>query len=145
MIAFRPALAALAMLTLAACASVVPTPSGPTQAPPPRGQVSVPPTQPPPPRPAAGFRAPQIMSESGLGDIIRQNGAALLRRFGEARRDVAEGDMRKLQFAGQACVLDVFLYPLGPGQEPVATWVEARRASDGAAVDRAACARALQR
>ena len=37
--------------------------------------------------------------------------------------------MRKLQFAGERCVLDVFLYPLREGQEPVATYVEARRAS----------------
>tara|TARA_A100001391_G_scaffold136353_2_gene95079 strand:- start:39571 stop:39831 length:261 start_codon:yes stop_codon:yes gene_type:complete len=85
------------------------------------------------------------MNEPGLAGIIREDGDSLLRRFGEARLDVAEGDMRKLQFAGPACVLDVFLYPLRPNSEPVATWVEARRASDGAAVDRAACARALQR
>ena len=85
------------------------------------------------------------MNEPGLAGIIRENGTALVRKFGEARLDVAEGDMRKLQFAGQACVLDIFLYPLAEGREPVATWVEARRASDGAAVDRSACARALQR
>ena len=42
-------------------------------------------------------------------------------------------------------MLDVFLYPLRPGGEPVATYVEARRASDGQAVDRAACAQALAR
>ena len=49
------------------------------------------------------------------------------------------------QFAGTACVLDVFLYPLRQGGEPVATHVEARRASDGQEVDRAACAQALRR
>jgi len=58
---------------------------------------------------------------------------------------VREGDMRKLQFAGRACVLDVFLYPLREGAEPVATWAEARRASDGQEVDRAACVQALGR
>ena len=53
--------------------------------------------------------------------------------------------MRKLQFSGQACVLDVFLYPLRPGAEPVATYVDARRPSDGVEVDRAACVAALRR
>ena len=143
MIALRSALAPLVLLAVAGCASGAPSP-GPQAPPPPRGHVPVPPTQ-PPPRPVAGFRTPQIMNEPGLAGIIREDGTALVRKFGEARLDVAEGDMRKLQFAGSACVLDVFLYPLAEGREPVATWVEARRASDGAAVDRAACARALQR
>ncbi len=83
------------------------------------------------------------MEGPGLGGIIREPAAVLTRRFGEPRLNVREGDMRKLQFSGQACVLDVFLYPLAPGAEPVATWVEARRASDGAAVDRLACIQAL--
>ena len=51
--------------------------------------------------------------------------------------------MRKLQFAGPPCVLDVYLYPLRPGAEPVATHVDARRESDGRDVDRAACIAAL--
>jgi hypothetical protein len=42
-------------------------------------------------------------------------------------------------------VLDVFLYPLKPGAAPVATYVDARRASDGRDVDRAACIAALMR
>jgi hypothetical protein len=53
--------------------------------------------------------------------------------------------MRKLQFTGEACVLDVFLYPPRQGAEPVATYVEARRPSDGQDVDRAACVAALRR
>ncbi|WP_231638808.1 hypothetical protein [Aurantiacibacter marinus] len=89
--------------------------------------------------------APQIMEGPGLGGIIREEAGTLQRRFGQPRLDVVEGDMRKLQFAGEACVLDVFLYPLAQGAVPVATWVEARRASDGAAVDRLACIQALSR
>ncbi|MBB5732011.1 hypothetical protein FHS61_001015 [Altererythrobacter atlanticus] len=85
------------------------------------------------------------MDSAGLDGVIRQDRAGLVQQFGQPRLDVAEGDMRKLQFAGQACVLDIFLYPLRPAGEPVATHVEARRASDGRDVDRAACARALQR
>jgi hypothetical protein len=77
--------------------------------------------------------------------VIEQNAAALTQRFGNPKLDVREGDMRKLQFAGEACVLDVFLYPLREGAEPVATYVEARRPSDGQDVDRTACVAALRR
>jgi len=58
---------------------------------------------------------------------------------------VLEGDARKLQFVGEACVLDVYLYPMSPGAEPTATYVDARRASDALDVDRIACANALKR
>ena len=57
---------------------------------------------------------------------------------------MAEGDARKLQFSGTACILDVFLYPGAPGREPQATYVEARRGSDGKDVDRASCVAALR-
>ncbi|MCB2057825.1 MAG: hypothetical protein KDE30_07920, partial [Novosphingobium sp.] len=66
-------------------------------------------------------------------------------QFGTARLDVYEGDARKLQFVGSACVLDVFLYPPAPGREPEATYVEARRASDAQDVSDAACIAALRR
>jgi hypothetical protein len=92
-----------------------------------------------------GARAPEIQRLPGLEEVIEHDATSLARRFGDPRLDVREGDMRKLQFAGEACVLDVFLYPLHAGQEPVATHVEARRASDGQEVDRAACAAALRR
>lgn len=88
---------------------------------------------------------PEIMQGPGLGGIIREPAATLLARFGQPRLETPEGDMRKLQFSAEACVLDIYLYPLAPGTEPVATWVEARRASDGAAVDRLACIQALSR
>ena len=70
---------------------------------------------------------------------------ALTRLFGAPRLNVAEGDMRKLQFTGSACVLDIYLYPLRPAGEPVATYLEARRASDGLDVDRRACVDALRK
>lgn len=135
----------LPLLLLAAC-TTVPASSPPSTAPgpQPRGQQPVPPTRPEAP-PMVGARAPQILRLPGLEEVIEHDAASLVRRFGEARLDVREGDMRKLQFAGEACVLDVFLYPLREGAEPVATHVEARRASDGQDVDRAACVRALQR
>lgn len=135
----------LLLVPLAACTAV--PPSQPPQRTPPvlRPPVSgVPPTRPVTP-PAAGFRAPQIQRLPGLESVIEQNAASLARQFGQPRLEVREGDARKLQFAGSACVLDVFLYPLRQGGEPVATYVEARRASDGQEVDRAACAQALRR
>ncbi|MCB2066923.1 MAG: hypothetical protein KDE15_09825 [Erythrobacter sp.] len=140
-------LATLALATLlSACAA---TPRVYPQAPPPPPRTVqpgvVPPTAPPPPAPVAGFRQPQIMEGPGLAGIIREPAGTLLARFGQPRLDTPEGDMRRLQWRGEACVLDMYLYPLAPGAEPVATWVEARRSSDGQAVDRLACIQALSR
>ncbi|MCL6250008.1 hypothetical protein M3P36_02940 [Altererythrobacter sp. KTW20L] len=139
---------ALASMALAACASTVPQPQpGPQPAPPitrPPVVTRVPPTAPPPP-PVAGFRTPEIMRGPGLDGVVRERAPSLVRQFGQPRLDVAEGDMRKLQFASEACVLDVYLYPLRPGAEPESTWLEARRSSDGAEVDLLACMQALRR
>lgn len=68
----------------------------------------------------------------------------LKRLFGEPRLDVVEVNGRKLQFTGKACVLDAYFYPEGKNGTEIVTYVDARR-SDGAAVDRASCADALQR
>jgi hypothetical protein len=135
----------LLLLPLLAACTAVPQPSTapPPAARPPATQ-SVPPTRPVAP-PATGFRAPQIMRLPGLDGVIEQDAASLTRQFGNPRLDVREGDMRKLQFGSEACVLDVFLYPLRAGGEPVATYLEARRSSDGQDVDRAACVKALRR
>lgn len=144
----RRLLWAFAPFLLAGCVAVPQTggqpqrpTTGPSQTMPP---AALPPVKPPPPA-VAGFRAPQILHESGLEEVIEQPAERLIRRFGQPRLDVKEGDMRKLQFAGQACVLDVFLYPLREGAAPVATHVEARRGQDGQAVNRASCANALAR
>ncbi len=85
------------------------------------------------------------MTAPGLEGVIGGNAGELQRQFGVARLDVLEGDARKLQFSGNACVLDVFLYPETEGREPTATYVEARRASDGKDVDRASCVSALRK
>ena len=126
---------------LGACATVpastVPAPSRPTAAPPPQ-QVQVAPT-------TQAFRAPRVMNVPGLESVIGRNETALANLFGAPRLTVKEGDARKLQFSGEACVLDIYLYPLQPRGEPSATYVDARRASDGIDVDRAACVRALRR
>lgn len=144
--ALRQIMVALATLPLlAACVSagsmpvLVPDRQPPSRTP--SAPVRVPPSEPPPP--ASGFISPQVMQAPGLENVIGVGAAQLERRFGKPRLDVIEGDARKLQFAGEACVLDIFLYPQRPGAAPVATHVEARRASDGLDVDRAACVRAL--
>jgi hypothetical protein len=137
---------ALALLPMvAACAAVPQAQPKRTPAPHHRPRASaVPPTRPaPPPKPV--FRAPEVQALPGLESVIDKNAAALTNQFGPPRLDVHEGDMRKLQFAGEPCVLDVFLYPLKPGSEPVATYVDARRSSDGRDVDRAACIAALMK
>jgi len=89
-------------------------------------------------------RNPQVLALPGLEGVIGQTMDGLTRQFGPARLDVWEGDARKLQFSGTACVLDVYLYPAAPGSEPQATYIDARRTSDGQDVDRAACIAALR-
>lgn len=129
---------------LAAC-TAVPPPREAAPPPPPRPTVTgIPPTRQVTP-PVSPFRSPQVQRVAGLEGVLEQNAVGLTRLFGPPRLDVHEGDAHKLQFSNQACVLDVFLYPLRTGAEPVATYVEARRASDGAEVDRVACVQALQR
>lgn len=136
------AIASLPLL-LAACGggSAPPTVSAPPPRPP---IVNPPPTRPkPPPTPV---RPPvQVQQVPGLEGVIGARSQSLVEQFGTPRLDVHEGDVRKLQFTGSACVLDIYLYPPEGGGESVATHVDARRASDGQDVDRAACVAALRR
>jgi hypothetical protein len=90
-------------------------------------------------------RAPQIQTVPGIQGVIGSTSAELARQFGPARLDVWEGDARKLQFSGNACVLDVYLYPTEPGRDPQATYMDARNPNDGADVDRAACVNSLRK
>jgi len=117
--------------------------SASSASPPPRRS----PSRLPPVRQPTAIKPPtaQIQSLPGVEGVIGATGPELLRLFGQARLDVWEGDARKLQFTGTACVLDVYLYPSAVGREPQATYVDARRASDGRDVDRASCIAALRR
>jgi hypothetical protein len=85
---------------------------------------------------------PQLVA--GVEGVIGADAAGLIRQFGPPRLEVVEGDARKLQWSGTACVLDAYLYPPASGKEPLATWIEARRPSDAQDVDRAACIAALR-
>jgi hypothetical protein len=90
-------------------------------------------------------RVPAVMAPQGLEGVIGSPAGALTNRFGTPRLDVPEGDVRKLQFAGEGCVLDIYLYPLSPGAEPTAAHVAARQRQGGAEADAGACIRALER
>jgi hypothetical protein len=97
------------------------------------------------PRGSSIVVVPEMMGPQGLEGVIGQDAGALVRRFGTPRLDVVEGDARKLQFAGRDCVLDIYLYPLRPDAAPVAAHVEARLRQGGAAIDRGACIREVER
>lgn len=130
---------------LAACGSTTPPRAKSTPGKPPAtrpvGRPAMTPVRPPvrTPPPAA-----RVQSLPGLEGVIGASAPELIRQFGTPRLDVSEGDARKLQYIGQACVLEIFLYPAQSGREPQATYVEARRSSDGQEVDRAACVAALR-
>lgn len=90
-------------------------------------------------------RDPRFLRLPGLEGVIGANENQLKAQFGTPRLDVREGDARKLQYVGVPCILDIYLYPTSRAPVPVATYVDARRASDGRDVDRAACVRALRK
>jgi hypothetical protein len=129
--------ATIPLLTACGGSGAAPVNSASTRPPPARLVVRPPARHIPPP-------AAQVLAIPGLEGVIGASSADLSRQFGTARLDVWEGDARKLQFTGTACVLDVYLYPKSAGDEPKATYLEARR-SDGREVDRAACVTALRK
>lgn len=142
---FRIILAASLLALLSAC--------GEGSAPPPKRVVSAPP--PPVRKPATTAplvqppvrRPPPVSAHMlpGLEGVIGATTGDLIRQFGKPRLDVYEGEARKLQFLGTACVLDIYLYPSAAGREPQASHTEARRASDGRDVDRALCVASLRK
>ncbi|KTT76172.1 hypothetical protein NS334_01590 [Sphingomonas endophytica] len=87
---------------------------------------------------------PVALPTPGLEAVMGQNAAALTRSFGQPDADVREGTARKLQFASAICILDAYLYPAKPNEEPRVTWLDARQ-RDGSAIDRASCVAALNR
>jgi hypothetical protein len=86
---------------------------------------------------------PLVATPTGLEGVMGRPAAALTTQFGTPELDVREGEARKLQFAGAACVLDAYLYPTATGGEPIVTHVDARL-PDGRDMDRASCVAALQ-
>ncbi len=122
-----PIFAALATLALAGCVSGA-------SAPPPRSGDTV--SQP--------TRTTERPPADRTGSIIGRTAAALVGLLGEPALDVREGPARKLQFSGQDCVLDAYLYPPRGRGEAVVTHVDARL-PDGRDTDRNACLETLRR
>lgn len=80
---------------------------------------------------------------AGLDRVLGREANALVALFGQPDADVREGNARKLQFAGPACVLDAYLYPRSSAA-PVVTHIDSRQ-PDGSPIDRASCIAALTR
>jgi hypothetical protein len=132
-----------ALPLLGACVATSPTGVA-TGARPPHRPATAPALIPPTRAPERiGLRPATVHMAPGLEGVIGATPSELTRQFGAPRLDVYEGDARKLQFTGGACVLDVFLYPHARGGEPQATYVEARQPT-GADTDRAGCVAALR-
>ena len=100
------------------------------------------PKEPVKPPPAAQPARPATYSVVGLESVIGRTARLIEAQFGKPDLDVREGNARKLQFSGPACVLDAYLYPPKGGGEPIVTHVDARL-PDGRDFDRASCVAAL--
>lgn len=87
---------------------------------------------------------PPIRIEAGLDRVLGKDARALITLFGTPDQDIREDPARKLQYASAVCVLDAYLYPPGPGREPLVTHVDARLPT-GEDIDRASCIAALVR
>lgn len=112
------------------------------------GEVARPARLPAPPIPVpervTGPAAP-APTPANADSIRGQTARTLIAQFGRPRIDLQEGPARKLQFAGAACVLDVYLYAPGTGRgEPVATHFDTRL-RDGQPVNAASCVTTLKR
>ncbi|MEY4269521.1 MAG: hypothetical protein RLZZ58_737 [Pseudomonadota bacterium] len=83
-------------------------------------------------------------SATAPGSLIGRDARALTGLFGTPRLDMREGTARRIQFAGSACVLDLYLYPQSSGREPVVTHIDARL-PDGRDTAADGCADALRR
>jgi hypothetical protein len=100
-----------------------------------------------PPRTAGTRPAPPPVAPPRVvqhNSLIGHDADAAIGVFGKPRLDVTEGVGRKLQFAGDACILDVYYYAPKQGAKPLATHVDAR-APDGRVVGIDGCIVALQR
>lgn len=98
------------------------------------------------PRPARPVAAPPPVTPRIVqhNSLVGQRAGAALSQFGRPRLDVAEGAGRKLQFAGTACILDIYYYAPKQGAEPVATHVDART-PEGRDANVDSCVNALRR
>lgn len=83
--------------------------------------------------------APQV----GLESVINKGADVAIALLGPSSLDRREGPARHLQFAGTACVLDLFYYPPPGANAQIATYADARR-PDGSAMQPGDCLRLLE-
>ena len=86
--------------------------------------------------------APPVQQPRETGVLIGLTGNELVTRFGRPALQIKEGNSFKLQFRGQLCVLDAFLYP-STGSQYRVTHVEARSRA-GTDTNQADCIRTLE-
>jgi hypothetical protein len=114
----RRAAALALLLALAACSST--------------------PTIVPAPQPAIKLPPPPTQNLTGLERVMGQDANTVIRVLGTPVQDLFEAKARRLQFAGDDCVLDAYLYATeGEGEQRI-TYIEARNRA-GQTVDRKAC------
>ena len=102
------------------------------------------PAIPRPSTPPPVTQQPTVVRPVQNNALIGNSADAIGRMFGKPRLDVAEGAARKLQFAGAACILDIYYYPPKQGADPLATHVDART-PDGRDANVPSCIEALRR
>jgi hypothetical protein len=95
-------------------------------------------------RPATNDHRTTPAPTAQAGDLMGRDRAALVALFGNPRLEAQDGAATRLQFSGERCVLDAYLYAPRAGAQPTVTHVDAR-APDGADFDRAGCVAALRR
>jgi hypothetical protein len=83
-------------------------------------------------------------ASGGGGQVMGRTAAQLMRDFGVPRLDVTEGPAHKLQYAGDRCVMDAYLYAPRAGAEPVVTHIDTR-SPEGTDVATDACIAMLPR
>lgn len=82
-------------------------------------------------------------NETELDRVIGRDARTIIQLLGNPAQDVREGSARRLQFASQACILDVYLYPPAEGRTPIAVYTAAR-VPDGRDAERNSCISALR-
>lgn len=78
------------------------------------------------------------------GSLVGLTPQELVGEFGTPALQIHEGSSLKLQFRGQSCVMDAYLYPSGSSAILKVTHVDTRLPS-GSDVDQATCVSALRR
>jgi hypothetical protein len=87
---------------------------------------------------------PDPNASVGAENVMGRSAQMLISTFGQPALDVREGSARKLQYLGQDCVLDAYLYPPRASAEAVVTHVDTRL-RDGRDTDRRSCIASLPR